>query len=76
LDPECHVVIDLSETCLIDHTVMEKLHELGREFEQSHRKLEIEGLDDHFPLSRHPHAARRRIVVEDSGGQPANADHL
>jgi len=38
-----------------------KLHELEREFEQSHRRLEITGLDGHYPFSEHPHAARKRF---------------
>jgi MFS superfamily sulfate permease-like transporter len=54
------VVIDLSETVLVDHTVMHKLHELELEFEQGERRLEIVGLDDHHSFSPHPHAARKR----------------
>lgn len=61
------VVIDLSQTLLVDHTVMHKLHELEREFEQKHRRLEVVGLDEHHSFSTHPHAARRRgISVTDS----------
>jgi len=62
LDPSRDLVIDLSETLLVDHTVMEKLHELELEFEQRHRRLEIIGLDDHMSFSRHPHAARKRAI--------------
>src|SRR5262249_15190492 len=39
LDGGRDVVLDLSETRLVDHTVMEKLHELETEFEQMNRKL-------------------------------------
>jgi MFS superfamily sulfate permease-like transporter len=62
LNSDKDVVVDLSETLLVDHTVMEKLHELEREFEQSRRRLEIAGLDSHYPFSEHPHAARKKIV--------------
>lgn len=62
LGPDSNVTIDLSETLLVDHTVMEKLHELEIEFEQAGRRLEIIGLDAHYPLSNHPRAARRKIV--------------
>ena len=54
------VVLDLSETRLVDHTVMEKLHELEKDFEQKHRKLVIQGLESHRGLSEHPHSAQRR----------------
>lgn len=57
------VIVDLSETLLVDHTVMEKLHEMEREFEQQGRRLEITGLDAHFPFSEHPRAARKKAMV-------------
>lgn len=60
LDSNSNVIVDLSEAVLVDHTVMEKLHELEREFRQQNRRLEIAGLDDHRPFSEHPHAARRK----------------
>ncbi|HBP17508.1 MAG TPA: sulfate transporter [Planctomycetes bacterium] len=55
-----HVIVDLARTRLVDHTVMEKLHALRREFEQAGRTLEIDGLDMHHGLSEHDLAARRR----------------
>jgi len=54
-----NVVLDMSECKLVDHTVMEKLHELERDFEQQGLQLRIEGLENHRPLSKHPHAARK-----------------
>ncbi len=54
------VTLDLSDTRLVDHTVMEKLHGLQREFERHGRTLKIEGLENHQPLSKHPDAARRK----------------
>jgi MFS superfamily sulfate permease-like transporter len=57
------VVLDLSEARLVDHTVMEKLHELEEEFQTVGRTLQIVGLDNHRPLSRHPFAARKRVLV-------------
>jgi MFS superfamily sulfate permease-like transporter len=62
LDHGCNVVVDLSETRLVDHTVMEKLHELEQEFHEQDRKLEISGLDSHRKLSDHPHAARKKVT--------------
>ncbi|MCH8247887.1 MAG: SulP family inorganic anion transporter [Bacteroidetes bacterium] len=55
-----NVTVDLSDTKVVDHTVMEKLHELQKEFEQHGRTLKIVGLEDHQSLSRHPHEARRK----------------
>lgn len=55
------VTVDLSEATLVDHTVMEKLHELEMDFQQAGVELRIVGLDNHRPLSDHPHAARRLL---------------
>jgi MFS superfamily sulfate permease-like transporter len=54
------VVVDLSETALVDHTVMSKLHELEMEFEESQGSLVITGLDGHRKVSDHPRAARKK----------------
>ena len=53
------VVVDLSKTALVDHTVMSNLHELSREFEESDRELIVSGLDNHLATSEHPQAARK-----------------
>ncbi|HUY34505.1 MAG TPA: SulP family inorganic anion transporter [Pirellulales bacterium] len=55
-----HVVIDLSETRLVDHTVMERLHTLKREFAERDGSLTITGLDDHRALAPNPHSARKK----------------
>ncbi len=55
-----NVIVDMTECRLVDHTVMEKLHELEKDFEQQGLTLRIEGLEDHRPLSKHPHAARKK----------------
>lgn len=57
------VVVNLAGTRLVDHSVMEKLEELGHEFEQAGRKLEVVGLEAHRGLSAHPHATRRRVMT-------------
>ena len=54
-----NLVIDLSDTRLVDHTVMEKLHEMEREFHNNNLKLEVVGLDKHRAVSAHPAAARK-----------------
>jgi MFS superfamily sulfate permease-like transporter len=55
-----NVIVDLSVAPLVDHSVMEKLHELQVEFEQNQLTLEIRGLEGHKQLSSHPLATRKR----------------
>ena len=54
------LTLDFSDTRVVDHTVMEKLDELQKEFEQHGRALVIVGLVEHLSLSSHPQAARRK----------------
>ncbi|MDH5427389.1 MAG: SulP family inorganic anion transporter [Nitrospirota bacterium] len=60
LASEPHVVLDLSDTFLVDHTTMSKLHEMEKEFQERQSRLEIVGLDHHQPLSKHPEAGRKK----------------
>ncbi len=53
------VIIDLSHTHFVDHSVMEKLHQLEEDFAHSGKRLKVIGLDEHLPLSPHPLAARK-----------------
>jgi MFS superfamily sulfate permease-like transporter len=55
-----NVIVDLSHTRMVDHTVMAKLHQLEREFAERGIALAIVGLDEHVVLSHHPAAARLR----------------
>lgn len=58
-----NVIVDLSATQMVDHTVMEKLHQLEREFAERDIALAIVGLDQHIMFSQHPAAARFRNVA-------------
>ncbi len=58
-----NVVVDLSDTKLVDHSVMDKLHELQRDFEENGLQLTVTGLDSHQPLAGHELAARRRSLA-------------
>jgi MFS superfamily sulfate permease-like transporter len=55
-----HVVVDFDDARLVDHTVMEKLHEQEDAFKRAGRTLELCGLDGHKSLSAHPLAARKK----------------
>ncbi len=57
---EPRVVLDLSDTSLVDHTTMSKLNEMQKDFQQRQSSLEIIGLDQHQPLSDHPEAGRKK----------------
>ena len=55
-----NVIVDLTEAKFVDHSVMEKLHEMERDFENAGLKLEVIGLDEFRQFSDHPFAARKR----------------
>jgi MFS superfamily sulfate permease-like transporter len=54
-----NLIIDLADTKLVDHSTIEKLEEMQRDFEQEGLMLELIGLDALQPLSPDAHAARR-----------------
>ncbi len=55
-----NLIIDVSDTKLVDHSVMEKLEEMERDFEQEGLTFEVRGLDSLQPLADNAHAARKR----------------
>jgi MFS superfamily sulfate permease-like transporter len=55
-----HVVLDVSEATFIDHTSIEKLHDLEADFRDTGRKLEVEGMGNLQAVSSHNLAARKR----------------
>ena len=58
-----NVTVDLSGTKFVDHTVMEKLHELQEDFIQEGLKLEVVGLDSHQQMSGSSLAARKHLAL-------------
>jgi MFS superfamily sulfate permease-like transporter len=60
LQEKNNIVIDLSGTKLVDHSVMEKLHEMEGDFHQVGLNFEVIGLESHHQFSAHPFAARKR----------------
>ena len=59
IEEKKNVMVDFSKTTLIDHSTMEKLHEVESEFKAAGLKLELQGMDRFLALSDHPLAARR-----------------
>lgn len=55
------IAIDLSQTMMVDQTVMEKLHELQKEFIAEGRSFEIIGLEAHLAAGNHPMSARKHF---------------
>ncbi|TWU08171.1 SulP family inorganic anion transporter [Stieleria varia] len=65
-----NLIIDVSNAKLVDHTVMAKLDEMQRDFEQEGLTFDVHGLDTLRPLASDVHSARkgglasvRRITV-------------
>lgn len=57
---DARVTVDLSRTLVVDHTVMERLHQMADDFRRRGGELVIAGLDSHAAVSSHPSAERRR----------------
>jgi MFS superfamily sulfate permease-like transporter len=58
-----NLVIDLAGADLVDSSVMEKLHDMQRDFEQQGLTLAITGLDTHSKNSLHQFATRKRSLM-------------
>ena len=59
-----NIVVDLSGTKLVDHSVMERLHEMEDEFARADLSFTVVGLDTHRQFSEHPHATRKRGLAK------------
>lgn len=68
------VIVDLSETRLVDHTVMSNLAQLKSEFTALQCELVIRGLDDHQAVSQDIAAARRKRSIEAGGRSRQDAN--
>lgn len=53
------IIIDLKNTRLVDHSVMENLHHFKEDYERSGGTVEWTGVENHKPFSSHPFAARK-----------------
>ncbi|MBO6516633.1 MAG: SulP family inorganic anion transporter [Bacteroidia bacterium] len=59
-----NAVIDLSESRLVGHTVLETLHDFKSVHETTEGHIEITGLDNHLSSSRHKLAIRTNLSLE------------
>lgn len=57
-----NVTVDLSNTKLVDHSVMENINHFKHDYELEGGSLIIKGLDNHKTLSSHELAARKNLV--------------
>ncbi|OOG72386.1 SulP family inorganic anion transporter [Algoriphagus sp. A40] len=57
-----NVTIDLKNTKLVDHSVMENLHHFQHDYEERGGHVKIIGLENHKPVSDHKLAARKLIT--------------
>lgn len=58
-----NIVLDLSDVQLVDHTVMDKLHEMESDFEQQGLSFHTVGLESHQAFTQHAYSARRKGVT-------------
>jgi MFS superfamily sulfate permease-like transporter len=73
LKHEPRVVLDLSRTVFVDHTVMDKLREMEKEFREAGSELIIGGLEQHRSLSAYPTAARQLARTARAGTRATGA---
>lgn len=54
---------DLSETDLIDHTVLEFIHQFADDYRHAGGQCQIVGLEDHHSYSDHELSSKRKIII-------------
>lgn len=62
------VVVDVSSAPLVDHTTMERLHDLSGELAHEGRSLVVRGTEALAKLGEHPRAMRRSIAPPPAEG--------
>lgn len=63
---DMNVTIDLTNTKLVDHSVMENLHHFEHDYTSTGGTVTIIGIDDHKTLSEHKLAARKKSLSSNS----------
>jgi MFS superfamily sulfate permease-like transporter len=63
IPPGFEVEINLENTLLVDHSVMENLNRFKSDYERHGGKVQIVGLESHTPVSQHQSSARRKTTI-------------
>lgn len=56
IPPKEHVVLSFADALLVDHTVLEYIHEYAEKYDEEGGVFEVVGLDRHLTSSAHPYA--------------------
>jgi MFS superfamily sulfate permease-like transporter len=72
--PERRIVLDLSDAGLVDHTFLEKVHQLQTDLGALGRRLCICGLDEYRPFAKHPQSARKKKPTPLSPAASSSSD--
>ena len=59
-----HIIIDFDRTRLVDHSVMENLHNFEQAYVRAGGTFVVTGLEGHTPLSKHALASRKKAAVK------------
>ncbi len=57
-----NIIIDLSETVFIDHSIMSHLSDFSHSYIKQSGMFELVGLDKHYAFSDHPNATLKRMM--------------
>lgn len=55
------ITIDFTNAKLVDHSVMEHIHEMAEKYNHEGGHFTIKGLHNHKSLSAHPHSTRKKM---------------
>jgi MFS superfamily sulfate permease-like transporter len=58
-----NIVLDMSDTHIVDHNVMERLHTMEQEFQEQQLELKVVGLEGHLSATGHHLATRQRKLA-------------
>lgn len=68
------LIVDFSRTKFIDHSVMDHLVSYQKDYQKSGGNMQMTGLENHKPASRHA-LCSRKLAVTASGKSDAENDH-
>ena len=63
LPRKAKIIVDFDNCKIVDHTVLENLHQYKHDYEHDGGTFEIKGLEHHKKLSKHEHAVHVKKVI-------------